>query len=114
MSRFDATPLLVDARAAADAYAPGPVLQGLAAPLSPVAVAAIRHAQVEIYCDHDRQAIADIHAARNSLLTLPFSVPSDAFTELDQAVWRMRHHDYRAAEQALERALTHLHPGESA
>jgi hypothetical protein len=48
MSRFDATPLLVDARAAADAYAPGPVLQGLAGPLSPVAFSAIRHAQVEI------------------------------------------------------------------
>jgi hypothetical protein len=113
MLRFDATPPLVDARAAADAYAPEPSLRGLAAPLSPAAVAAIRHAQVEIYCDHDRQALADIHAARNSLLTMPSSVPSDAFAELDQAVWRMRHHDYRAAEQALERALVHLHSGAS-
>lgn len=118
MLRFDATPPMIDARASADAYLPDASLasmasmHGVAAGLSPDAAAAIRRAQVEIYCDHDRQAFADIHTARNSLLTAPAHAPAEAFVELDRAVWQMRHHDYAAAELALERALMHLHSGE--
>lgn len=111
MLRFDATTPLVGALAAANAYAPEAHAHGAAVTLLQPAMVAIRHAQVEIYCDHDRQAIADIHTARNSLLASPHSVPFEAFAALDQAVWQMRQHDFAAAEKALERALNHLQPG---
>ncbi|HSW07341.1 hypothetical protein [Aquabacterium sp.] len=110
MLTFNATAPLINALMAADAYAHEPALGRAATPVPLPTLAAILRARVEIYCDHDRQAIADIHAARDSLRTLPVSVPFEAFAALDQAVWRVRQHDYTAAEQALDQALAQLHP----
>ena len=102
---------LVGALLSATAYGS----EGVPAAPSPVpeqAVAEIRSARVQLYCDHDVQAMADIRAARSRLED---GAPlARARSALDEAAWHARHGRFQDAELALDDALARLRDGNGA
>jgi hypothetical protein len=73
-----------------------------------LAAAEIRRAQVELYCCHDAQAVAEIRTAR-AHLHLPYDWRyGAALAGLDRAAWMARQGRLTEAEDALQAALTSL------
>lgn len=70
--------------------------------------AEIRHARVELYCDHRGGAINDIRAACTQLRQRPGPLCSETLAMLEQASWLVRQRQFGPAQQALERAQASL------
>lgn len=98
---------LVGALVGASAYA-HPLLAAAAIPAIGDAMAKIRRAQVDIYCDHNGQAITAIREAGRQLRASSSGMMAVTLAMLDEAAWLVRHNDYRGAEEALDAALAHL------
>jgi hypothetical protein len=103
---FISTLSLVDALVHAGAYAEEPPAPGALLASHADVVADINSARVELYCDHNDRAVAEIRAARRHLMHAAGPVPAGAFDALNQASWLVRHDQYAQAEQALEAALS--------
>ncbi len=80
-----------------------------AAPTPPhdAALAALRKAQVELYCDHDAAAITALRTARQALAGEAPS-PAGALASVDEAAWHIRRHAMQAAQTALAQARSDL------
>lgn len=70
----------------------------------------IQAARVDLYCDHNDRAVADIRAARKHLAQSHTTHRVDVLNALNRAAWLARHDAYEQAEQALEQAMNHLEP----
>ncbi|NML46198.1 hypothetical protein HHL11_20790 [Ramlibacter sp. G-1-2-2] len=70
--------------------------------------AEIRHARVELYCDHRDSAINDIRAACTHLRQRPGPLCGETLARLEQANWLVRRRQFGPAQDALERALASL------
>ena len=79
--------------------------RGRRAQLPPQALADVRRARVELYCDHEAQALLCIRAALSLLSHSPEPVSPELMAALTQAAWLARHGRYVAAEAALDAAL---------
>jgi hypothetical protein len=97
----------VAALVSAAAYGPG-AAQAMEPPLPTQVREDILHARVELYCGHDAQVLTDIRAAADALQHVRGPLPARVLADLGQAAWQARHNDFRAADQALERALARL------
>lgn len=69
----------------------------------------MRHAQVELYCDHAASAIAAIRRATLALEATPGPVDPLALAALEQAIWEARRDHTEQAVAALDTALLRLH-----
>lgn len=67
-------------------------------------MADIQAARVDLYCDHNDRAVADIRAARRHLEEADPEVQRAVLESLNRAAWLTRHDDFEAAERALEQA----------
>ena len=68
----------------------------------------MRTAQVELYCDHDAQALLAIRRARAALEASHDTAAAQALIALDQASWHVRHKHMDAALEALNSARSGL------
>ncbi len=101
--------VLVAAMASASGYAAPEVTGGATADADRVRAGAdIRHAQVELYCDHRRQAIAAIRRATHTLEAGSQVAAAQALAALDEAVWHARHDHTGEAVAALDTAMSRL------
>lgn len=73
-------------------------------------LADIQAARVDLYCDHNDRAVADIRAARRHLGEADPAVRGALLEALGRAAWLTRHDDFEGAERALEEALHVLSP----
>lgn len=71
-------------------------------------LADILAARVDLYCDHNDLAVADIRAARRHLEEAEPAVQQAVLASLNRAAWLARHDDFDGAESALEQALADL------
>lgn len=71
------------------------------------ALAALRSAQVQLYCDHDAAAMTALREARRALAGDSAS-QAVAMASMDQAAWHMRRHELREAQAALAQARLRL------
>jgi hypothetical protein len=71
-------------------------------------LADIQAARVDLYCDHNDLAVADIRAARRHLEEADPAVQQAVLTSLNRAAWLARHDDFEGAERALEQAVGQL------
>lgn len=67
------------------------------------ATAALREAQVELYCGHDAAAMTALREARRSLSGLPGEAA--ALATMESAAWHIRRHESREAQRDM--ALAH-------
>ena len=112
MTTSTSTPSVADALVNAGRYGPGRQTTS-AAPVPLQTYAAVRHAQVEIYCSHNAQAIKDIRAAQKQLCESTATLAQHTLQSLDQAIWLTLHDRYQEAETALDTALTLMTSGGS-
>lgn len=68
---------------------------------------ALLHAEVELFCDHDHEAIRAIRIARVAVVASAV-VPMQARLEIEEATWHIRHHELAQALYSLEAARGHL------
>lgn len=68
----------------------------------------MRHARVELYCDHRPQAIAAIRRATHTLEASTQAVDAHTLAALDEAAWQARHDHTGEAVAALDTAITRL------
>lgn len=73
----------------------------------PLARAALRTAQVELYCDHDAAAMTALLTARRAVMD---STQKNDFvlTAMDEAAWHIRRHELDHAQSALQQAQARL------
>lgn len=71
-------------------------------------LADILAARVDLYCDHNGLAVADIRAARRHLQEADPAVQQAVLMSLNRAAWLTRHDDFDGAQAALEDALMTL------
>ena len=71
------------------------------------AAAALRTAQVELYCDHDAAALVALREARRHL-SGSAQVGADTLSAVEQAAWHIRHHAMDAAQRSLDQARAGL------
>ncbi len=101
--------VLVAAMASATSYAaPDAAVGGNAQADRARAGADIRHARVELYCDHTPQAIAAIRRASHTLEAGAHAADPRALAALDEAAWQARHDHTGEAVAALDTAITRL------
>lgn len=76
-------------------------------PAQGAAAAALRSAQVELYCDHEAEAMQALREARRHLSG---ETPVDArtITAVEQAAWHIRHHAMDEAQRSLDQARAGL------
>jgi hypothetical protein len=72
------------------------------------AMRALRIAQVELYCDHDRAAMIALREARRAIVERATRQGVAALGSVDEAAWRIRHHDLERAQVAIAHARTAL------
>jgi len=96
---------LIPALIGAGAYTPDPRDAARHAQLPPQALADVRRARVELYCDHKAQALLCIRAALILLGDSPEPVSPALMGSLAQAAWLARQGRYVAAEAALDAVL---------
>lgn len=71
------------------------------------AVAALRTAQIELYCDHDAAALVALREARRCLIgDEPAEVA--ALSSVDAAAWHIRRHEAVRAQTSIARARLSL------
>jgi hypothetical protein len=68
-----------------------------------VATAALREAQIELYCGHDAAAVTALHEARRALASVPSETA--ALATMESAVWHIRRHE--ASEAQRDMAIAH-------
>ena len=67
----------------------------------------LRHAEIEMYCDHDDLALQALRSARTRLQSEAVP-PVPACESLAEVSWHLRHHDHVAAAAALQRVYHQL------
>jgi hypothetical protein len=68
---------------------------------------ALLRAEVELFCDHEHEAIKAIRLAREAVVASAV-VPMRARLEIEEATWHIRHHEVAKALYSLEAARGHL------
>lgn len=69
----------------------------------------LRAVEVELYCDHPRQALNLMREARGQLTAE--LAPGEARHEMEQAIWHVRHGETREAIALLEQTRERLQQG---
>lgn len=69
----------------------------------------LRAVEVELYCDHPRQALNLMREARGQLTAE--LAPGEARHEMEQAIWHVRHGETREAIALLEQTRDRLQQG---
>lgn len=69
----------------------------------------LRAVEVELYCDHPRQALNLMREARGRLTAE--LAPGEARHEMEQAIWHVRHGETREAIALLEQTRDRLQQG---
>jgi len=69
----------------------------------------LRAVEVELYCDHPRQALSLMREARGQLTAE--LAPGEARHEMEQAIWHVRHGETREAIALLEQTRDRLQQG---
>lgn len=103
-------PRALEALVQASAYVEPPHPDGGPMRHPELLLADIQAARVDLYCDHNDRAVADIRSARRHLEEADPTVQTAVLTALNRAAWLTRHDRFDDAEQALEEALSLLRP----
>lgn len=101
-------PRALEALVQAGAYTEPPAAPAAPTRLPELLLADILAARVDLYCDHNDRAVADIRSARRHLEEAEPAVRAAVLTALNRAAWLTRHDDFEAAERALEEAVALL------
>lgn len=101
--------VLLAAMAGASSYAAGDEEVGSSSRASLVQAGDdMRHARVELYCDHRAEAIAAIRRATQALEDTARAVDPLALAALDEAAWEARRDHTAQAVAALDAAILRL------
>ena len=97
---------LAAATALVSSLSAGPTAAALPLADHDQAMAALRAAQVELYCDHDAAAMTALREARRALAGLPSEAA--ALAAMESAAWHIRRHEAREAQIAMALAQQQL------